>query len=542
MKNIIDIILEKRGINSFERDAFLNPDYDNQHDPFLLPDMRKAVDRLVLAYEKQEKITIYGDYDVDGVTSVSLLLDVFKKFGFKNIDFFIPDRFLDGYGMNLRAVKEIKARGTDLILTVDCGSLNHLEIDLANSLGMEVIVTDHHNIAEIQPNAIAVVNPRRKENNYPNAEKFAGVGVAFKLAQAMSYKLSGLEEGQEKWLLDLVALGTVCDIVPMQGENRQNVFWGLKVLEQTRRPGIKALLSLTKSEKISTTTLGFVLGPRINAAGRLEKATVALDLMTEEDNFLAYDKAQKLDDLNSKRKKMQEKAFEIAKEKVKKYENDKVLVIADENFNEGTMGIVASKLLESCKKPVFVISVSGGEAKGSARSFGDFSASKAVEYARNVIEKGGGHDAAAGVTLAAENIEKFRKLVNEYYESLNLKNQYKFLLPQIDVEVNSLNDLDLTLFEEVQKLEPFGPGNEEPNFQAKNLKIIDRRDLGANKNHIKYKFSDGKNSMQMIKFNANEDFMFETGEFVDVIFALGLNEWRGAKTVEGRIMFLQKNE
>ena len=269
---IIDVILNRRGIKPEDRSEFLNPDYKKQNDPFLLPDMDAAVARLVEAKQAQENITIYGDYDVDGVTASALLLDSLGKMGFKNVDYFLPDRFIDGYGISERAVKIMKGRGTSLILTVDCGSLNHTEIGLANSLGMEVIVTDHHNIAEVQPNAVAVVNPRRSENKYPGGSNFAGVGVAFKLAQALSSKLSGLENGHEKWMLDLVALGTVCDIVPMIGENRQNVFWGLKVLEKTKRPGLRAIMSVAGVETISTSTLGFVLGTRINSAGRLETA------------------------------------------------------------------------------------------------------------------------------------------------------------------------------------------------------------------------------------------------------------------------------
>lgn len=540
--DILNTILAKRGIDEFSREDFLSPDYDNQNDPFLLPDMKKAVDRLLLAHKNNEHITIYGDYDVDGVTSSALLLDAFSKFGFKKIDYFLPDRFIDGYGMSERAVRIMKDRGTDLIITVDCGSLNHQEIDLANELGIDVVVTDHHNIAEIQPNAIAVVNPRRKENDYPNATIFAGVGVAFKLVQALSYKLEGLEPGQEKWFLDLVALGTVCDIVPMVGENRQNVFWGLKVLERTRRPGIKSMLALAEVDNISTTTLGFVFGPRINAAGRLKNAEIALNLVMEDDSFSALEKAIALDELNSKRKKIQDSVFDQAKEIVNEYKQDDVLVVAGESFNEGIVGIVAAKLMDQYKKPTFVLSIDGNIAKGSARSFGDFSASQAIDFAKSAIIKGGGHDAAAGVTLSTDNIDDFRKKVNKFYKSLGLKNQLEALLPEPDIELDNLKDINIDLFEDIKKLEPFGPKNEEPIFLVKNLEVVDKQEMGAKKQHVKYTLFDGSKEIKMIKFNVTDEFKADVHDFVHVHFTLSLNEWRGRRTVEGMILNLKANK
>ncbi len=538
---IFEIILNKRKIDCAGLIDFLNPKYENQHDPFLLPDMEKAVKRLLKAHKNQEKITIYGDYDVDGVTSSALLLDAFEKFGFENVDFFLPDRFVDGYGISERAVGLIHERGTDLIVTVDCGSLNHKEIELANNLGIDVVVTDHHNIAEVQPEAIAVVNPQRPENKYPEANIFAGVGVAFKLAQALSAHLSGLENGHEKWLLDLVALGTVCDIVPMKGENRQNVYWGLEVLKKTRRPGIKAMLVATNTENISTSTLGFVLGPMINSAGRLETAEKALDLVFESDGLLALEKSNQLFALNKKRRDLQQKSLKKAIKLAENYKNDPVLVVADKSFNEGVIGIVASGLVDKFKKPVFVISIEGEIAKGSARSFGDFSASQAVHAAEDVVIKGGGHDAAAGVTLPADKIDDFRKLVNEFYKSLNLKNQLAKLLPAPDVVLDDLSPLTFELYSKIQQLEPFGPGNEEPIFTVKNLIVKHRQDMGDKKQHIKYTFTDGKNEIKMIKFNAPSEFVFEPGEIVDVMFNLGLNEWRGRRSVEGMILHITEN-
>lgn len=540
VEQIFEQILKNRGISKENREAFLNPNYDNQHDPFLLPDMEKAVERLLVAHKKQEKITVYGDYDVDGVSASTVILTAFEKLGFKNVDYFLPDRFKDGYGMNERGVKILAERGTNLILTVDCGSLNHAEIDFAKGFGIDTIVTDHHNIAEVQPNAVAVVNPRRKENKYPQAENFAGVGVAFKLVQALQTKLEGLPKGQEKWLLDLVALGTVCDVMEQTIENRQNTFWGLKVLAKTQRVGLKSMLALAGIKDPKSSTLGFIIGPRVNSAGRLETAEKALDLMLEKDAFVAFEKAKSLDDLNKVRRKIQHEALEIAIQKAEDFRKDDVLVVADESFNDGIIGIVASGLLERFKKPVFVISIEGNIAKGSARSFGDFSASQAVEQAREIIIKGGGHDAAAGVTLQTEKIDDFRKSVNDFYDSLKLKNQLEKLLPKVDIKLKDFSPISLELFEKISLLEPFGNGNEEPTFEIKNVRVASRQEMGEQKQHLKLTLTDGKNEIKMLKFNAPKEFFAEIGEEVDVIFSLGLNEWQGQKNVEGQILHLER--
>ena len=542
VEQIFEQILKNRGISKENREAFLSPYYNNQHDPFLLPDMKKAVERLLIAHKKQEKITVYGDYDVDGVSASTVILTAFEKFGFKNVDYFLPDRFKDGYGMNERGVRVLADRGTNLILTVDCGSLNHAEIDFAKGFGIDTIVTDHHNIAEVQPNAVAVVNPRRKENKYPQAENFAGVGVAFKLVQALQTKLEGFPAGQEKWLLDMVALGTVCDIMKQTVENRQNTFWGLKVLSKTRRAGLKSMLALAGVKEPKSSTLGFIIGPRINSAGRIETAEKALDLMLEKDAFVAFEKAKSLDDLNKVRRKIQHEALEIAIQKAEDFKNDKVLVVASESFNDGIIGIVASGLLERFKKPVFVISIEGDVAKGSARSFGDFSASQAVQNASGIIIKGGGHDAAAGVTLPTSKIDDFRKSVNDFYESLKLKNQLEKLLPKVDVQLEDFSPISLDLFEKITALEPFGKGNEEPTFEIKNAYVIAHQEMGDKKQHLKLTLTDGENEIKMLKFNAPKEFFVEIGEEVDVIFSLGLNEWQGQKNVEGQILHLKRRK
>ena len=337
--NIFEEILKSRGLSGRARDAFLNPSYDAKHDPFLLPDMDKAVKRLAKAHKKQEKITIYGDYDIDGLTATTVLLDAFDSFGFEHVDAFIPNRFVEGYGLTVDAVERIAEAGANIIITVDCGSLSTKEIVRANELGVDVIVTDHHNVLEKQPPAVAVINPKRPDHTYPFID-LAGVGVAFKLVQALQTKLDGLPEGQEKWLLDLVALGTVCDVVTLVDENRANVYWGLKVMAKGKRPGLKALMAVASVEpdKINARSLGFGLGPRMNAAGRLETAQHALDMLRATDGMVALEKAQQLDALNLARRADQAKIVKAAVIQAEQYKDDPVLVVSDPDCSTDSIG------------------------------------------------------------------------------------------------------------------------------------------------------------------------------------------------------------
>jgi single-stranded-DNA-specific exonuclease len=538
---LFEQLLAARGLDGELKAAFLSPDYEAKHDPFLLPDMEAAVKRLVDARAKQEKITVYGDYDIDGLTATTVLLDAFDSFGFRNVDAFIPNRFVEGYGLTVDAVEKIAATGAQLIVTVDCGSLSHKEIKRANELGVDVIVTDHHNVAETPPPAVATINPKRKDHSYPFID-LAGVGVAFKLVQALQTRLDGLPYGQEKWLLDLVALGTVCDVVTLVDENRANVYWGLKVLSRTRRPGLKALLAVAKVEpdKVNARSLGFGLGPRMNAAGRLETAQYALDMLRASESMLAYEKAQQLDELNIARRSDQDAIFKAAIIQAEQYKNDPVLVVSHPDWNHGIIGIVAAKLLEKYKKPAYVLQEMGLETKGSARSYGDFSAADAIRAADDIITKGGGHKLAAGVTLPTENIAAFRKRVNEFYKAQNLQNQADLLLPRADVSLDSFEDINEALLAELEHLEPFGNGNPEPVFRAENLTVTNQRRMGADAQHVKLELQDkNRKQMQFIAFSAPEHFFVEPGEQVSIWFQPTLNEWQGRRSVEGRLLHLE---
>ena len=558
--SLFDRILEKRGITSEEKAVFLSPNYDAKHDPFLLPDMQVAVERLVQARDVQDRITIYGDYDIDGLTATTVLIDAFKAFGFKHVTAFIPNRFTEGYGLTVDAVERIAADGAQLIVTVDCGSLSEKEIIRAGELGIDVIVTDHHNVAPVQPPAIAVINPKRLLQDYPDEyEKYLiksdskmngkiypfldlpGVGVAFKLVQALQTRLEGLEKGQEKWLLDLVALGTVCDVVTLVDENRTHVFWGLKVLSKTRRPGLKALMAVAgvRPEVVNARSLGFGLGPRMNASGRLETAQYSLDMLTETDPIEALKHARKLDEMNQARRAEQDVILKEAILQAETLLDDPVLVVAAEGWNHGIVGIVAAKLLEKYQKPTYVLAIHGEETKGSARSYGDFSAADAIRSADDIITKGGGHKLAAGVTMPTANVALFRKRVNEFYKELKLKEQSKLLLPTADVDAE-LDELNETLVDTIAQLEPFGSGNPQPVLKTNGLLVTGVRRMGDNGQHVKLSLKNQNGTtIDALAFNAPLHFFVETGETIRAWYRVDINEWNGRRSVEGQLLHLE---
>lgn len=540
---LFERILAARGLNDVSaRQAFLSPDYAaTKYDPFLLSEMDKAVARLVLARQHQEKVVIYGDYDIDGLSATALLLDAFHSFGFQHLDAFIPNRFVEGYGMTIGAVDKVRDMGAQLVVTVDCGSLCHTEIAYAADLGIDTVVTDHHNIAPTRPPAVATVNPKYADHEYPFRD-LCGAGVAFKLVQALQTRLDGLPDGYEKWLLDLVALGTVCDIVTLVDENRANVYWGLEVLKKQRRTGLKALMAVSgiEPETVNARHLGFGLGPRMNAAGRLDTAQHSLDMLTATDGIEALAASEKLEAFNIERRSIQDEIFKQACEQADGMADDRVLVVASEGWNHGVIGIVASKLVETYKKPVFIIGIRGDTATGSARSFGNFSAAYAVRAADDIILRGGGHSAAAGVTLETAQIPAFRRRVNEFYDSLNLTDQVRFLQPSADVEVKDFAEITEELVEQISRMEPFGNGNPEPILKIAHAVVAGVRRMGANGQHVKIALRDAdEKTLQVLAFNAPESFFREPGDEIAVWFQPNINEWNGVRTVEGRLLHVE---
>ena len=530
-------LLEKRGF----KPSFLKPKYEEGIDPFKLADMDKVVARIKKAIESQEKILIYGDYDVDGVTSSTLMEQTLILAGVQpqNLEIMLPDRFADGYGMSPKLITRAKKQGITLVITVDCGSHNHTIIDELNNLSIDTIVTDHHETSNTLPESIAVINPHRKDRPTPELQNLAGVGVAFKVAEALQ-KEGMIKPGQEKWLLDLVLLGTICDSMTLIGENRRLCYYGLKVLARTRRPGLIELMQKAGVKSLNSESIGFQIGPRLNAAGRLESATTSLELLRTDSPTESASIANKLEQLNQKRKTEQVSATREIKDRGI---SDDPVIIETGKWHEGILGIVAGRLVEDYHKPAFVLTeTQEGIFKGSGRSFGDFNLADALAHLEDIIIGGGGHAGAAGVKVAKENLYQFRERLNDYYHSLNLGDQSKYFIETPDLELTDFSDLTLELLDDLKSLEPFGPGNEEPIFCLKDVQIVNLTRMGADRNHLRLDLRDknGK-TLKLVAFFAPEKWFNLDPDYdhITPIVKLTENEWSGVKSVEARLLDLR---
>ncbi len=551
MSKLFDELLRVREFDA----GFLSPAYEECVDPTVLPDMAQAVERIRKAASRGERVLIYGDYDVDGVTASTIMYDTLRLAGISEIEVMLPNRFLDGYGMSKKVVQKAKETGAGLVVTVDCGSRNHEIIGELRENGIDTIVTDHHECGESLPEAVAVVNPKRRDalemasEGARNAQErskaeraigelreLAGAGVAFKVAQALV--LAGMiPEGQEKWLLDLVLIGTVCDSMRMTGENRRLCYYGMKVLAKTRRPGLKELMRVAGTKRIGGEAIGFQLGPRLNAAGRMETAEYALKLLMASSRMEAASLALTLNRLNEQRRNQQNEAVtEIEERGV----GDEPVIVVDGKWHEGVLGIIAGRLVEEYRRPAFVLAEVDGALKGSGRSFGEFNLAEALNVCGEYIIGGGGHAKACGLKVEAGKMEDFRRAVNEYYRSLKLENQERFLGVREDLEVQEFEDLSLELLDEMRKLEPFGNGNAEPVFLLKEVRVVEASKMGAEGEHLRLMVWDqqGK-SMKLVQFRAPEEYLrLQGGETVNVWIQLVENEFRGIRSAEGRILKL----
>ncbi len=533
MSKIFEHLLKNR---HFTKD-FLHPKYDETLDPFLLHDMDKAISRIKKAIKNSEKILIYGDYDVDGVTASTVMEQalILADTNPDNISIMLPDRFADGYGMSPKLITRAKKQGINLVITVDCGSHNHAIIDELNTLNIDTIVSDHHETADTMPGAIAVINPHRKDYPTQEMQNLAGVGVAFKIAQALA-KEDLIKNGQEKWLLDLVLLGTVCDSMTLIGENRILGYYGIKVLSKTRRPGLAELMFRSGVKSINSESIGFQIGPRLNAAGRLDTADLSLNLLRAKTPIDAAPLAESLEILNKKRKTEQIAATrEITQRGVS---NDPV-IIETGNWHEGILGIVAGRLVEQYHRPAFVLTDVGNNVfKGSGRSFGDFNLADALNYAKDSIIGGGGHAGAAGVRVDGKELYNFREQINEYYRSLHLTNQEDYLKQHADLDVTDFSELNLDLLDELKQLEPYGPGNEEPIFCLKNIRISNLTRMGAERNHLRLDLRDKQGKyLKAIAFYAPEKWLQIDPDFdrIELLVKLSENDFNGVKSLEARI-------
>lgn len=537
MSKLFERLLEKRGLDS----TFLHPKYENLADPYLLPDLEKALNRINTAIKNSEKILIYGDYDVDGVTASTVMEETLILAGVKpeNIDIMLPDRFADGYGMSPRLITRAKKHGAKLVITVDCGSKNHAIIEELNILKIDTIVTDHHECGADLPEAVAVVNPKRPDfvDQY-GLKNLAGVGVAFKLAQGL-VKKGLILAGQEKWLLDLVLIGTICDNMLLTEENRILGYYGVKVLAKTRRAGLRELMAKARVKTLTAESIGFQIGPRLNAAGRLKTADLSLNLLRAKTPTEAAYLADKLENLNTRRKTEQQSAMkEISSRGV----SDDPVIIETGTWHEGILGIIAGRLVEEYQRPAFVLAeLENGTFKGSGRSFGDFSLAKALDFAKDAIIAGGGHAGAAGVRVDGKNLYVFREKINEYYNSLHLPDQTHYLSVNADLDVENLSDLSLDFIEELKTLEPFGPGNEEPIFRLQNIDILETRRMGSEGQHLRLDVRDKSGKIfKLITFFAPEHWLTLTSEdSIAPLIKLTKNDFNGVKSPEGRIVDIE---
>ena len=538
-------LLVNRGIETVETaHTYLHPTLANLHDPFLMYDMAKAVDRIHAAREKGEKIWVYGDYDTDGTTAVALLLSIFRELDVP-VRYYIPNRFREGYGLNQDAVKDLKAKGCDLVITVDCGITSVNEVRLANDAGMDVIITDHHQAPPDElPPAHAVITPKMADSEHL-LDGLAGVGLAFKLAHGL---MGGGEPTQPLIdQLDLVVLGTVVDMATLTGENRTLTRLGLDEINHRKRPGIHALCevaSFSEDKPILGHTLGFVLGPRINAAGRMDTASKVVELLTAESYESALPIAEELDANNAERREVEARIHKEAIELVKKsvnFDEAKGLVLAHEDWHQGVVGIVASRILQMYHRPVFLLAIDGNEAHGSGRSIEGLNLADSLNAAANLLVKHGGHEAAAGLTIKTEKIEEFRECFNEY-ASEHLSEEH--LVPKLDIDFEAqASFLTLNAIRELSLLEPFGQDNPAPQLAIRGL-MLQRPPLrmGKEKQHLKLSVTDGQHALDAVGWGMADHEIALRGQnvFVDLAGAPQINEWDGRSSPQMSIKDIHK--
>ena len=534
---LVSKIIAKKNLTDEQIKVFLEPTRHDFHDPYLMPDMNEAIERIKKAIDNKEKITIYGDYDVDGITSVSILYKFFKDLNVET-DIYIPNRITEGYGLNENAIRTIFERGTNLIITVDCGITAIDEVKLATELKMDVIVTDHHEPGEdIPEDAIAVIDCKRKDNQYPFRE-LAGCGVAFKLTQALSKKLQ-IDEKFYLKNLDLACIGTISDIVPLVDENRTIAKLGLMLVNQTKNIGLKELINQSKYKNINSETVSFGLSPRINASGRMGHQEDGLNLFLTNDPIKARELATKLNEYNNERQRIEKKIFEEVVVRAENESEKKCIVLGNANWHHGIIGIVSSKITEKYYKPSILICFEGEEAKGSGRSIKGFDLHEAVEKCSKNLTAFGGHSMAVGLSLKTKDFEKFKNDF-EKYASEHITDE--MLQKTIDIdEIITKKDINIEKIKDLKKLEPFGEGNKKLLILYKNLKINSIRTLSEGK-HLKLLVEDDGIGINAMGFNMGYlASQYKIGDKVDIVGNIEVNSYNGKDSIQLVIVDLRKS-
>jgi single-stranded-DNA-specific exonuclease len=543
-------LMVNRGLGDPEAARFfLDARLDTVHDPFLMRGMDVAVRRIVQAIQNRETVTVYGDYDVDGVTSAALVVHFFRELG-APFDYYLPNRMEEGYGLNNSALDTIKARGSKLVITADTGITALSQVAHANKIGMEVIVTDHHQVAvEGLPDALAVLNPHQPECNYP-FKFLSGVGIVFKLAVGIRRGL--LEAGWDadklpnlKKHLDLFTLGTIADMAPLIDENHVLTSHGLEALRTSVKPGVIALKSVVGIEgKIDSSSVGFGMGPRLNAAGRLGQPDRGLHLLVSSDLNEAMEMAKSLEELNEERKETQKWCFEEAEyllERQVDLENENVIVLASENFHQGVIGIVAAKLAEKFYRPAILIALVEGVGKGSARSIPSFNLVKAMTQCSEHLIQYGGHAYAAGLNIEEGRVDDFRKAMNKVGDEYLTAD---CLVAELKVDATlKMEDITQEFYGEMESLEPFGQMNKVPIFISRDVRARDVKFVGREDNHVRFRAFQGNQFRNVIGFNLAHAFQsIDANEPVDIVYELRRNTWGGRNSIEMKLLDLRSSQ
>ena len=536
-KIISQIIVNRKVVNDEDIRIFITPTRDDFHDPFLFKGMDIAVNRIETAIKNKEKILIYGDYDVDGITSTTVLKKYLLERG-AIVDTYIPNRLNEGYGLNKSAIEIIKNRGTNLIITVDCGISAIDEVNYAKELGMDIIVTDHHEVGENIPEALAVIDAKRKDNTYP-FQALAGVGVVFKLIQAISIKLQIKAEEYLKYL-DLVCVGTISDIVPLEGENRTIAKLGLMLIKVTKNFGLRELIKSSGYKEIDSNTISFGVAPRINACGRMGHEEEALKLFLAENLDEAVKITKSLNEYNVLRQTTEKAIYEEAIKKIEEehLEDNNSIVLGGNNWHHGVIGIVSSKVTEKYYKPSILLSFEEDLAKGSGRSIQGFDLYESLTKCDDLLEKFGGHSMAVGLTLKKENFEKFKERFEEIAKEKNIKELVPIIY--LDAELK-LKDINMDLVKSLDILEPFGEANRVPLFLIRNLRIDSIRALSEGR-HLKLSLKDENFVINAIGFDfgylSDE---YRIGDKIDVVGTLEINSYNGFSSIQINIKDLRKS-